>query len=51
MLFEWIRRVIIATAGLFVTAGTASAHHFMGGVTPPTFGRAPLGFGPSDHWS
>ena len=32
-----VRCVVLAGAGLFLTAGTASAHHLMGGKIPPTF--------------
>jgi len=36
MLFNFIRRVGIAGAGLFLSAGVASAHHLMGGKIPST---------------
>jgi urease accessory protein len=37
-----IRYTAVIGAGLFVTAGTASAHHLMGGKTPSTFGEGIL---------
>ncbi len=37
-----IRYAVVIGAGLFVTAGTASAHHLMGGKTPSTFGEGIL---------
>ena len=37
MLLSKIRRATFAAAGLLATAGTASAHHLMGGKIPSTF--------------
>ena len=37
MLLSRIRCVTLVGAGLLATAGTASAHHLMGGKTPATF--------------
>ena len=37
MLLSRIRCAALVGAGLFATAGTASAHHLMGGKTPSTF--------------
>jgi urease accessory protein len=37
MLLSRIRYAALVGAGLFATAGTASAHHLMGGKTPSTF--------------
>lgn len=37
MLLNRIRCAILVPAGLLATAGTASAHHVMGGKTPSTF--------------
>ena len=37
MLSNRIYSVILMGAGLLATAGTASAHHLMGGKTPSTF--------------
>jgi urease accessory protein len=37
MLWSRIRCATLAGAGLVATAGTASAHHLMGGKTPSTF--------------
>jgi urease accessory protein len=37
MLWSRIRCVTLVGAGLLATAGTASAHHLMGGKTPTTF--------------
>ena len=37
MLLSRIRTAILVGAGLLATAGTASAHHLMGGKTPSTF--------------
>src|SRR6516165_7530262 len=37
MLLSRIRYTALVGAGLFATAGNASAHHLMGGKTPATF--------------
>jgi urease accessory protein len=37
MLLSRIRCAALVGAGLFATAGTAYAHHLMGGKTPSTF--------------
>src|SRR5262249_31317282 len=37
MLLNRVRCIFLAGAGLFLTAGTASAHHLMGGKVPSTF--------------
>ena len=37
MLLNRVRCISLAGAGLFFTAGTASAHHLMGGKVPSTF--------------
>jgi urease accessory protein len=42
MLLNWIRCVTFAGAGLVLTAGTASAHHLMGGKVPSTFAEGIL---------
>jgi urease accessory protein len=42
MLWTRIRCPVVVAAGLFVTAGTASAHHLMGGKTPSTFAEGIL---------
>jgi urease accessory protein len=42
MLLSWIRCAIPVAAGLFITGGTASAHHLMGGKTPSTFAEGIL---------
>jgi urease accessory protein len=42
MLLSRIRSAILVGAGLLATAGTASAHHLMGGKTPSTFAEGIL---------
>ena len=42
MLLSKIRRATFAAAGLLATAGTASAHHLMGGKIPSTFAEGIL---------
>ena len=42
MLLTRIRCATFAAAGLFITGGTASAHHLMGGKTPSTFAEGIL---------
>jgi len=37
-----LRHAAVVGAGLFLTAGTASAHHLIGGKTPSTFGEGLL---------
>ena len=42
MLLSLVRCITLAGAGLFLTAGTASAHHLMGGKIPSTFAEGIL---------
>jgi urease accessory protein len=42
MLLNGIRCAALAAAGLFVSGGTASAHHLMGGKIPSTFAEGVL---------
>jgi urease accessory protein len=42
MFLTRIRCAILVPAGLFITGGTASAHHLMGGKTPSTFAEGIL---------
>jgi len=42
MLLTRIRYAALVAAGLFVSGGTASAHHLMGGKTPSTFAESIL---------
>src|SRR6516225_11686931 len=42
MLLTRIRCAILVPAAFFITGGTASAHHLMGGKTPSTFAEGIL---------
>jgi len=42
MLLNQVRCIALAGGGLFLTAGTASAHHLMGGKMPSTFAEGIL---------